>query len=443
MYIRTYMYINMYLHVYNYDQVVCFASPLVGQVTGTFPPLQPGDTATTPEPTEPLPKGEEPLPTEEPCACKGEQGDPGDPGPLGPTGRDGEPGLPGAKGERGDIGLEGSKGEKGDPGPPGTPGEGGEPGEPGAKGERGLDGEVGERGSKGDMGDPGPPGEDGEPGAPGETGERGEQGDPGERGDKGDEGGLGRAGPPGKDGLPGQKGEIGIGSKGEIGEMGAKGDTGDPGPVGPKGELGQRGIPGPPGPPGLPGGGGGGGEGGGGAVYTRWGRTSCPSGQGTELLYSGRAGGTRYTRTGGATNTLCLPDDPEYSQYRSGVQNYSPLRGVEYQGTSETLGSVSQHNIPCAVCYSATRDTMVMIPAKLTCPAGWVAEYTGYLMTAHYKHYANSQFECIDEEPESVPGLDAHDPRNAHFYHVEATCNSLSCPPYDAEKEVTCVVCTR
>ena len=51
-------------------------------------------------------------------------------------------------------------------------------------------------------------------------------------------------------------------------------------------------------------------------------------------------------------------------------------------------------------------------------------------------------FECIDSTPQSVPGLDAHDANNAQYYHVEATCNSLSCPPYDAVKEVTCVVCT-
>ena len=29
------------------------------------------------------------------------------------------------------------------------------------------------------------------------------------------------------------------------------------------------------------------------------------------------------------------------------------------------------------------------------------------------------------------------------LYHVEASCNGLPCPPYVAEKELTCAVCTK
>ena len=57
----------------------------------------------------------------------------------------------------------------------------------------------------------------------------------------------------------------------------------------------------------------------GGTIYTRWGRTTCPIDQGTELVYSGRAGGSHYNEHGGAADLLCLPDDPEYSIYGSGV----------------------------------------------------------------------------------------------------------------------------
>ena len=56
--------------------------------------------------------------------------------------------------------------------------------------------------------------------------------------------------------------------------------------------------------------------------------------------------------------------------------------------------------------------------------------------------YSQNGRTLSDHQPESVPGLDGHDDNNALYYHVEATCNSLSCPPYDAEKEVTCVICT-
>ena len=68
----------------------------------------------------------------------------------------------------------------------------------------------------------------------------------------------------------------------------------------------EQGPAGPPGPPG-PRSGGGGGGGGGGAIYTRWGKSSCPPVEGTELVYSGITGGTYYNQQGGGANYLCMP----------------------------------------------------------------------------------------------------------------------------------------
>ena len=63
-------------------------------------------------------------------------------------------------------------------------------------------------------------------------------------------------------------------------------------------------------------------------------------------------------------------------------------------------------------------------------------------MAAHESYNGCTLFECVDDQPESVPGLNGRDSTTALYYHVEATCNSLSCPPYDSEKELTCAVCT-
>ena len=51
-------------------------------------------------------------------------------------------------------------------------------------------------------------------------------------------------------------------------------------------------------------------------------------------------------------------------------------------------------------------------------------------------------FECVDRDQESVPGSHA-DTDGALFYHVEASCNGMPCPPYDAQNEHNCVVCTK
>ena len=83
-----------------------------------------------------------------------------------------------------------------------------------------------------------------------------------------------------------------------------------------------------------------------------------------------------------------------------------------------------------------------MVPAKTQCPTDWTVEYVGYLM-AEYHGHSRTMYECVDKDPESVPGLNAGSDPRAFFELVEPYCNGLSCPPYDAQKELTCVVCTR
>ena len=221
-------------------------------------------------------------------------------------------------------------------------------------------------------------------------------------------------GKPGRDGLPGRDG-----TNGEQGLRGEKGMKGDPG---------IQGLPGPRAA---------------GVTYTRWGRTTCPEVSGTELVYAGRAAGTHYTHKGGAADYICLPPDPNYLTEKNGVQEYSPLHGAEYQSyvSNQPLSHLYNHNVPCAVCFVSTRAAMLMIPAKTQCPTSWTPEYMGYLMTEHYGHY-RSVFACVDKDSESIPGGDGNQD-GALFYHVEATCNGILCPPYDTERELTCAVCTK
>ena len=232
----------------------------------------------------------------------------------------------------------------------------------------------------------------------------------------------GREGPPGPRGLPGRDGRDGL--------------TGPPGPntgvQGPQGTQGERGLQGPTGPAGPPG------PRVGGVVYTRWGSSSCPSVSGTTLVYAGSAGGTFFNHDGGGADHLCMPRDPQYTlPHRSGVQGYAYVYGTEYEETA--LGRQNQ-DVPCAVCLAATRGTVLMLPAKTSCPTSWTTEYTGYLMTGHTNH-KRSMYECVDKSQESVPGSIANT-NGALFYHVEASCNGLQCGPYEVEKELTCAVCT-
>ena len=258
-------------------------------------------------------------------------------------------------------------------------------------------------------------GRDGLPGRDGKDGVRGDKGEPGTTGPVGEKGDPGTTGP--------------AGEKGDSGTTGPVGEKGEPGTTGLAGEKGDPGVAGPPGPRS------------GGVVYTRWGKTSCPNVSGTELVYAGRAGGTQHGDKGGAANYLCMPNNPDYLRYSPGVQGHNYVYGTEYQTSGRPLSAVTDHNVPCAVCYASTRAAVTMIPAKTRCPSTWTLEYSGYLMSQHTS-YHNTMYECVDKNPDTIPGS-ASSTDGAQFYHVEANCNGMACPPYNPQKELTCAVCTK
>ena len=186
-----------------------------------------------------------------------------------------------------------------------------------------------------------------------------------------------------------------------------------------------------------------------GVVYTRWGKSTCRSG--VNQVYAGRTGSSFSDHRGGGANYICMPNDPEYSSYISGVQGYSSVYGTEYEAPTVTSGTEyeaptvtsgrDQHNAPCAVCDVPNKSRVLMIPAKLTCPSGWTREYNGYLMTENSIH-KRTMYTCVDHIMESVPGSENHT-NGSHFYHTEAHCNGVACPPYNNYKELTCVVCSK
>ena len=169
------------------------------------------------------------------------------------------------------------------------------------------------------------------------------------------------------------------------------------------------------------------------------------------IFAAGVAGGTYYDRTGGGSNYLCLPRDPEWGTKPSSLfQNPSAslLYGAEYQVynsryfSAENAHSLHNNDVPCAVCLSTGRSTTLMVPAKVSCPDGWRKEYAGYLMAERDVHPSSKAYVCMDNAPEVVEG-GAADLNGALFYHVEAKCGSLPCPNYRNGWDITCVVCSK
>ena len=265
-------------------------------------------------------------------------------------------------------------------------------------------------------------GRDGRDGRDGEKGEKGEAHFSGEKGEQGEVGPPGHAGARGPRGITGPRGPTGM--KGSLGDPGLRGPQGSQGPQGYKGDKGLTG---------------------GSVVYTRWGSASCPTDTEAQLVYSGRAGGTARSREGGAANILCLPNNPDHLTHQSGAQAYSQVTGVDYFfGSLPTLSSKNYQNVPCAVCH-VPRSVVLMIPAKTQCPANWTREYHGYLVSENQTSNRQILFECVDKNPEAVPGQGGRNTPGIEFGLVEPLCNGngFSCPPYHADKELTCAVCTR
>jgi len=69
----------------------------------------------------------------------------------------------------------------------------------------------------------------------------------------------------------------------------------------------------------------------------------------------------------------------------------------------------------------------------------------GYLMTNHYDYHPTT-YECVDAEPEHLRGMEGNT-NGALFHFVRTDCSGHGttgqCPPYEANKQLTCVVCTK
>ena len=270
---------------------------------------------------------------------------------------------------------------------------------------RGRDGRDGRDGLQGPIGPQGPIGVRGEKGHPGEF--------PGEKGDTG------------VPGVAGHKGE-----KGQAGKMGNMGEKGHKGDVGPSGPMGLRGSKGDAGSSGV--------------TYIRWGRTVCP--QGTSLLYTGVAAGTKWDIKGGTSDTLCLAGNPQYKSGDASSSNAAQLSGVRNEvggSPAPPLNNRYHTYLPCALCYTTTKSTSFMLPGRYTCPSEWSMEYSGYIMTEYTGSNRGGRRDtiCVDQDAEAAATKSSGHP--AMLFLMQATCIGLNCPPFNSQKPLTCVVCSK
>ena len=178
-------------------------------------------------------------------------------------------------------------------------------------------------------------------------------------------------------------------------------------------------------------------------TYIRWGRTSCPTVDGTDYVYDGITAGSWHGNTGGGSNYICLVKDPTYPPQATTSSN-NHIYGTEYE-TAGALRRVSQHNAPCVACHATTRSAQLMVPGTDQCPGGWTLEYAGWLVSEYSGHKGRTMYVCLDKDAEALRGEEAST-NGALMYHAVTDCNArygIPCPPYVNEKDLACVVCTK
>ena len=63
-------------------------------------------------------------------------------------------------------------------------------------------------------------------------------------------------------------------------------------------------------------------------------------------------------------------------------------------------------------------------------------------MAGYHGHNAASEYACVDKDDEAIIGGSA-DHNGVLFYSAKTVCGSLKCPPYSANTDVPCAVCTK
>jgi hypothetical protein len=179
-----------------------------------------------------------------------------------------------------------------------------------------------------------------------------------------------------------------------------------------------------------------------GAVYPRWGNSTCPAGH---LMYSGYMVGTLSSTGGGGSQYLCLTANMGLAEYRVTAQGTSDVYKVEYMhaadGPLSSLSALDKHDAVCALCQAPDRQWSLMVPGRNDCPSGFVVDYSGHLMAETYNAAGPTQHVCVDDETEGIVDSETDSP-SAGLYSVETGDGFGAAGGYIDNKEATCAQCS-
>ena len=83
-----------------------------------------------------------------------------------------------------------------------------------------------------------------------------------------------------------------------------------------------------------------------------------------QILFEGLAAGSWYAHKGGASELICLPLEPQWSNYADGWNSKAYIYGAEYELAYDPFSHdnaevIHEHDMPCVVCRVPTRGVEV------------------------------------------------------------------------------------
>uniref|UniRef100_A0A2L2XXL2 Uncharacterized protein n=1 Tax=Parasteatoda tepidariorum TaxID=114398 RepID=A0A2L2XXL2_PARTP len=184
-------------------------------------------------------------------------------------------------------------------------------------------------------------------------------------------------------------------------------------------------------------------------TYIRWGTKSCPE---TPMIYqlsTGFMSATTNRGTGGGSDYLCLPDEPEFKDQDPsfGSDSSTHVAGTKYGLMDEhpfeehDVRSYFGRGVPCSTCHLTNRTLIHVFPAADECPEDWITEYSGYLMSG--SNLPGTHI-CMDEKPESYEqNTEEQQSHTLSIVHVSEIEGGLPKPPYRGKAAVQCIVCSK
>jgi hypothetical protein len=176
-----------------------------------------------------------------------------------------------------------------------------------------------------------------------------------------------------------------------------------------------------------------------GAVYTRYGRRTCPKGH--TMLGSGILAGSHSGDVGGGAQYLCLASAVELAQFvntnqHPGVDMYR----VQYQDNGALRSMVGKNYVDavCSLCKAPGRQWQLTVAGRNDCPVGFTVDYSGWLMSEKSTGSYRTKHVCVDEQPQGIDGTERH-VTSASLWPTE-TGDGI--PGYVKDLEVSCAQCS-